>query len=184
MREQLKLTDNQKRLVEENHNLIYSCMHKFGIKLNEFDDYYGDAAIALCNAAIHADEKTGKFSTFAYKCIENELRRKFNYENRQKRKTNKLCSSYDELIGYDTSKLNLISSNENLEKNMIMKLNFESEMDVLTNRQRNILLMYGQGYTLREIGKVFNISFQAVSFNLVQIRKKLRKFDDLIDDEM
>lgn len=101
----MNLTDDQKRLVEENHNLIYSCMHKFGIKLNEFDDYYGDAAIALCNAAIHADEKTGKFSTFAYKCIENELRRKFNYENRQKRKTNKNCSSYDELIGDDTSKL-------------------------------------------------------------------------------
>ena len=43
----LKLNDEQRKLVEQNHNLIYSAMTKCGIRRQDFDDYYGFAAIGL-----------------------------------------------------------------------------------------------------------------------------------------
>ena len=46
----LKLNDEQRKLVEQNHNLIYSAMTKCGIRRQDFDDYYGFAAIGLCKA--------------------------------------------------------------------------------------------------------------------------------------
>lgn len=36
----LKLNDEQRKLVEQNHNLIYSAMTKCGIRRQDFDDYY------------------------------------------------------------------------------------------------------------------------------------------------
>ena len=34
----LKLNDEQRKLVEQNHNLIYSAMTKCGIRRQDFDD--------------------------------------------------------------------------------------------------------------------------------------------------
>ena len=51
----LKLNDEQRKLVEQNHNLIYSAMTKCGIRRQDFDDYYGFASIGLCKAAIDYD---------------------------------------------------------------------------------------------------------------------------------
>lgn len=70
----MKLNDEQRKLVEQNHNLIYSAMRKFGIRRQDFDDYYGFAAIGLCKAAIDYDKTRSKsFSTYAYLCIQNEI---------------------------------------------------------------------------------------------------------------
>lgn len=56
----MKLSDEQVKLVEENHNLIYSFLSS-----NNFlaDDYYDLAAIALCETALHYDPSKGSFST-------------------------------------------------------------------------------------------------------------------------
>lgn len=65
------LTPQQKKLVEDNHNLIYSLAYKKNINLDEF---YGDLAIGLCKAALAFDENRGKFSTLAYTSMYNEYK--------------------------------------------------------------------------------------------------------------
>ena len=80
----LKLNDEQRKLVEQNHNLIYSAMTKCGIRRQDFDDYYGFAAIGLCKAAIDYDKtRCISFSTYAYLCIEYEIRVFNKYRFRQ-----------------------------------------------------------------------------------------------------
>ena len=44
----LKLNDEQRKLVEQNHNLIYSAMTKCGIRRQDFDDFYGFADTGFC----------------------------------------------------------------------------------------------------------------------------------------
>lgn len=65
------LTPQQQKLVEDNHNLIYSLAYKKNINLDEF---YGDLAIGLCKAALAFDENRGKFSTLAYTSMYNEYK--------------------------------------------------------------------------------------------------------------
>lgn len=43
------MTDEQKQLVEQNHNLIYFYLYRHNLSIEE---YYDVAAIGLCKAAI------------------------------------------------------------------------------------------------------------------------------------
>lgn len=58
------LTDEERKLVEDNHELIYTVANSMGIDLEEF---YGVLAIGLCHAAQSYDEKKHHygFSMFA-----------------------------------------------------------------------------------------------------------------------
>lgn len=76
----LALTPEQVHLVEKNHNLIYSFMHKHNLP----EDMYSVAGIGLCNAAAAFDESRGiAFSSFAYACMYNECRKTWRVENKQ-----------------------------------------------------------------------------------------------------
>lgn len=70
-----ELNDIQRKLVEDNHNLIYSYLKKHNLSLNAVEDWYGTAAIGLCKAALYFDENRGRnFSTFAYLVMDNEVK--------------------------------------------------------------------------------------------------------------
>lgn len=69
------LNDAQRKLVEDNHNLIYSFLNSRHLSLDSVEDWYGTAAIGLCKAALTFDESRGaKFTTLAYICMDNEVR--------------------------------------------------------------------------------------------------------------
>ena len=69
-----KLTKEQQQLVEDNHNLIYSYLHKRHLPIDSTFDFYGDAALGLCTAAHIYNPSLGfKFSVLAYKAMETEI---------------------------------------------------------------------------------------------------------------
>mgnify|MGYP001317500519 CR=1 FL=1 len=51
--EVIEITDEASELVEENHNLIYSLLHKCHLNIEE---WYDIAAIGLCKAANYMRE--------------------------------------------------------------------------------------------------------------------------------
>ncbi len=60
------MTEEQKKLAEENHNLIYFYARKYHMSKQEFEDMYGILAIGLCKATRDYDESRGRaFSTVA-----------------------------------------------------------------------------------------------------------------------
>ena len=73
------LTEEQKKLVEENYKLvpyvIFSVMH-----LDDLEEWHGYACIGLCNAAVLWDKKKGPFATYAVKAIKNSIIREINYK--------------------------------------------------------------------------------------------------------
>lgn len=69
-----QLNKAQQKLVEENHNLIWSFMNKNHLSENAVEDWYGTCAEGLCKAAmIYNPDKNIKFNTLAYVCIKNEM---------------------------------------------------------------------------------------------------------------
>jgi len=81
----MRLTEEQKRKVEENHDLIYWYMRRHNL---DFDEYYDACAMGLCRAAASYDPSKGiAFSTLAYKCMSNEVVRYWRYVNRPMRNT-------------------------------------------------------------------------------------------------
>lgn len=75
-----KLTDTQRRLVEDHLYVVHQVIHD-RIVVNEqlygfeYDDLFQDGCIWLCKAAVHyRPEKAVQFSTFAKKVITNGLK--------------------------------------------------------------------------------------------------------------
>ena len=58
----IKLNTEQKKLVEDNHDLIYGFLTKYKL---DFSTWYDVCAIGLCKAGM-AYDGSNRFSTFAY----------------------------------------------------------------------------------------------------------------------
>lgn len=77
------LTDEERELVTNNHNLIYSYLNKFHLS----DDYYDLCAIGLCRAAHFYKPENGKFSVYAFVCMSNIINMEWRKVQRQVRTT-------------------------------------------------------------------------------------------------
>ena len=171
----LKLNDEQRKLVEQNHNLIYSAMTKCGIHRKDFDDYYGLAAIGLCKAAIDYDKTRSKsFPTYVYLCVQNEITIYNKYRFRKRRKGDMNTISYNHMLdGWDDDKNEnsfLLKDEENFEKNIIFKLNFLDKCYTLNNKNRMIIDLRIKSYTYKEIAQMIGISLQAVQQKIKKLR--------------
>lgn len=95
------LNSTQRKLVEDNHNLIYSFLNSRHLSLDAVEDWYGTAAIGLCKAALIYDENQGvKFATFAYICMDNEVRTML---HTHRKNFSVVSSSDDEVTTIDSS---------------------------------------------------------------------------------
>lgn len=98
-----KLGPEQEKLVTENIKLVSYFIRKLGIDFKDYDeyqDYVSVAKIGLVNAAIaYKPEKKYAFSTYAGKCIINEL---YSYIEQNKKNIDRRFYRYD----YDEDKEN------------------------------------------------------------------------------
>ena len=70
------LNDKQRELAEANHDLIHIILEDRGLDLNDTPDWYGAAAVGLCEAAKMYTEDVGMdFRAFATAFIEYELKK-------------------------------------------------------------------------------------------------------------
>ena len=166
------MTKEQQKLVEENHGLIYSFLAKYNLPIEE---YYDLAAIGLCKASITYQNKT-TFSTYAYKCMFNEVMQDKRKEKASRRIPQNQIVSYeaelDTCNGETTSYLNFIPSNEDAETNTLSKIMFEEFSKDLSDRDRQIFYLFSKGYKQREIGKFVGCSQVQVS----RIKRKLESY--------
>ena len=158
------LTDEQRKLIEDNHNLIYSFLRK-----HDYDpeEYYGLAAIGLCKAARTYDKSKGSFSTYAYRamrgCVINDIRdrsaAKRIPENLIDSYNNEICTEDGGIVEY----MDILASNEDLEKEVVEKILVESFMSKLSDRDRLIFSLLINGYDYREIAKIVGVYWRTVS---------------------
>lgn len=79
----------------------------------------------------------------------------------------------DDSNGGDTSTfLNYIPSKENVEENALSEIIFEEYMSKLNERDKQIFILFSDGYKQREISKIVGCSQAQVS----RVRKKLYKY--------
>lgn len=144
------MKEEAKKLAAENHNLIYGILNQ---KRLPVDDYYGIAAIGLVNAAETFDkEKENTFSTYAYKCMENEINRYFRDSYAEKRGSNVEDLSLDELNeekGEQVFKRNQYTPP--VEDVCLINNIYEKVIQTLSEKEKCILLLSQAGYTRKEI---------------------------------
>ena len=173
------MTEKQRKLVADNHNLIYSFLIEHGLDVEEFYDL---AAIGLCKAAMKYDEtRSNVFSTLAYRYMLIEVNHYFDYKNRQRRIPDNLIGHYNKKTYGDEGEigevLDCMSCSKQFEDELIFELCVKKVRERMSDRDKLIFDMLIDGYTTREIGKAAGCS----NVNITNIRRKIcGMFGDLI----
>lgn len=171
------LNDEQRNFATENHNLIYSYLSANNLSIEE---WYDLAAIGFCKAVLNYDESKGKFSTFAYRCMQNEIYIEKRKQWAIQRADENMVLYYDALIscddeGNECSLLSLIPDyKQNVEKISEVNIGLFNVYSKLNDIGRKAFHMFLKGYTQKDISVVVGRSRQWVS----RFQKKLRTLYD------
>lgn len=149
----MKLTTEQQKMVEDNHNLIYWYIHSKNLNL---DDWYDLLAIELCITAIKYKPERGSFSNYFKLRADGMLSKEYNKAQSIKRKGTTV-----EYLDDVVSKTRVY----NLEDDVILN-------DMMNSKDSHILKMKSEGYTQAEIAEVLDVSQSYISKLLKQVKKE------------
>ena len=147
----MKLTDEQRQIVTDNHNLIFWYLHKMNLAL---DEWYSLLAIELCHAVMKHDPEKGLLSTyFKLRCdwvVAKELRK----AKALKRTTEKITF---------IENIHSIEDPHNVHKYVELQ-------ELLKGPHGKLLNMKYEGYSQTEMAKELGVSQTTVSKMLKQLR--------------
>lgn len=151
----MKLTLEQQKIVEDNHQLIFGFAAKHGLDL---ESYYDILAIALCKAvAIYKADK-GKLSTLVYRTMRNEVSQHIRKEKCMKRSPPDGVQQYtDELMQVPDLALET--------KKLIMELD---------DKEQEIINAKIDGMTIKEICEVYKVNRSYVNRTLIKLKGILK----------
>ena len=167
------LNNEQKNLVEENYNLTYKYAKDHKLDIEEFS---GLLSIGLCKAALNYDSDKTKFSTFAFRCMGNEVSNYLRKINAGKYLRHDEVYSMEALNEDDDrpiSETTLMVSSENIEREYIFKTKFQKEYGKLKDQVKNIVALKYYGYTNNEVAEIMNIKASTVSMALKKFKMAL-----------
>ena len=164
------MTEEQKQLAADNHNLIYSFLNKHN--LNE-EEYYDLAAIGLCKAAKCYKDDVSKFSTYAYRCMINTVINEKKTKNLARRIPEELIGSYNNTIfcerGEKIEFIDILPDDVDFEKDVIAQVMIDNCMCNLSEKNRLVFTLLLDGYTHREIADIIGFHHS----NVGKIRSKI-----------
>lgn len=168
-----KLTEEQRELVSKNHDLIYSYAHKRNISI---DEYYDVLAIGLCKAAKSFDNNKAGFSTFAYRCMENELNMLWKEGQKKSTIPNASVLSYDasatkECLDNRNSLLEVFTDYQSY-SDMLYATMLLDLMKKLNLKEKKIFKFLLNDFTREEIANKIGCKRQNVDYYVQKIREK------------
>lgn len=172
----------QQEMVIRNEPLIYYIVNKMGVSYNEFEDVVSVGKIGLVKAALSFNPQKGiKFSTYASRCINNEILLYF----RQEKKHSAVVISLESPIKRDTdgnelALADVISDSNDFREQIEAEVTFINAINFILNALSPIettVTLYGiSGIKQKEIAKKLNISQSYVSRIERDSHVKVREF--------
>lgn len=175
------MTKEQEQLVLENYNLIYSVLRRLNLGRDEYEDA---GAIGLCIAIQTYDESKGKFRTYAYYKILDEVSSVYRKGwFKQKCREISLSEWENETLkresadDADIKQVRKQLDKPRVEIQAITKVLLEEFESRLTEHERYVLRMRYEGYTVGDVARRLGVTSAAVSKTIVRIRTKYLEFN-------
>lgn len=172
------MTEDQKKLVEDNMKLAYHYVHKYGFSFGlDFDDAVQIASLGLCYAAMKFDpSRKISFSTYAYTCMTNQflqLNRKKNAKCRNFEEVSidsELLSESGEVIG---NLADTIPSNIDIELETVSKDKIKYTLDHMKGVNKKIIeyIIQNPGVKQTDVKTQLNVSQPTVSKAIKQFKQ-------------
>ena len=174
-----KLTKEQQKLVAENEYIIKYVFNKLHT-IQNYDDFYGNAAIGLCEAARNYDTNKGvPFFAFAVPYIKFKIFKEYN-----KRKEN-FALSLDQIVLEEGTKslYSLVPAPdewEAVEYKILVESVYQKVEHVLTDNEKVVFRRWLHGEQNSDIARSMRANRATISLRIVNARKKCR---DLINPD-
>lgn len=185
----MKLTEQQKELVENNINLIHHILKKYSFikpATQDYDDYFQHGSYGLCLAAQRYNkDKEVLFSTFACSYISGYILRYYrDFAQGPIRRTRKQLNSKEQIqyVYYNDTLINseggeteiieelqLKDSDNCFEDDTNLEIDFDKILKKFKERDKQIIIFLKLGLTQKEIGQKIGVSQAQVS----RTRKKI-----------
>ena len=160
--------ESQKR-ISNNMSLVYYVIHKYYPTYINDEDIKQSGMVGLCKAANTFDEEKSTFSTYAVRCILNEI----SHEFRSRKKHNGVLS-----LDYEYSN----GSDEDVAlKDMVVGQDDVEYVDTtfiyqnLNPLECAIVECKLKGMTTREMATIFGCSYQNISKHIRKIKSKINR---------
>ena len=174
-----KLNEEQRSLIEKNHNLIYGYAQK---KKLDLDEYYDILALALCRAALSFNSSKSSFQTYAYMIMGSEVNAHRRFKVQPKRKLDKSVKEVrlDDPVNLEDKTKDSYSTIGEFTINPSVplcdvcegKIMADDMLSVLSDKERSVVLKKTDGLTEVEIAQQLNCSQQNVSHYVKRIKRK------------
>ena len=165
------MTEEQKKLVEDNERLIWYVGRKYLSKGYNVYEEYGTLAITLCEVATKWDMNKGTFATYACASLENAIKEYFRSQTTKKRSDYTAIVSLDEPVYEDDNSVLLVKDTLgtlSLEDTLLL---FEVD-DILTKQELQICRLRSKGMNQTEISEKVGCSQSYVS-RMLMVAKKI-----------
>lgn len=192
------MTDKEKMLIEENMKAIEIrtklLVNKYGIRLDEYDDYLQMACLVICNK-IHKYDETKGFSTFVDAVLENAFIDMYRVDKSGKIDLISLDECcIDDGCGSEASLADFLATDNNTENevlagitNDIVKRCIKNAKEKCTSqttvRGFDALELRFEGYSGAEIARMFNVPSNSIRSWISRAKKILlaeREFEELL----
>ena len=161
-------------LAEKNMALVWYAVRQFQSTGYDVEELYSAALLGMAKALSNFDLSRGfKFSTFALFCMKNEILMEL---RRGKRRISAVY--YDDLIssGKDDglTLLETLPSSADTEGEAISKVALQKALGLLTQREREMLVLDADGQRQADIAKDYGVSQSYVSRIVAGAKQKIR----------
>ncbi|MDR1548988.1 MAG: hypothetical protein LBT06_10435 [Hungatella sp.] len=171
-----KLTKEQKKFAEKNHNLIFDFLRNN--RLN-YAEYYDLAALGYLGAvqAYHENDRARQyeFKTIASRKMRDSVFNQWRFNGRLKRKA--YLVDFDK-NAYENQGLllsEMIDSGKTRSEDLVsQRLMIEEAMKHMTEKEKKVVCLKAAGYTGREIGMVCGTTAAGIYGRLYRMRKRLK----------
>lgn len=158
------------RLVEENMNLVYYLVNTYYPAFSTDEDIIQAGMVGLCKAANTWDESISTFSTYASKCILNEICREF-----RARKKHYGTLSLDYEVDTDDGSVpfsDIIEGEQDIDF-----VDTEPVMNRLSPKEKEVFALLAAGLSPSEITEKFGWSRERTNFIMRKIRLVWRNYN-------
>lgn len=157
------MSDKQK-LIEENMNIVYFTINKYFPKYRNDEDLIQCGMVGLCEAAESWDEDKSQFSTYATRCIYNDIL--LELRRRQRHPFPSLSLDYEYSTGDgDVPMSEFLQGDED-----VQFVDMRGVIERLSPREQEIFALLCKGVKQKDIGEICGLTPARIN----QIVRKIR----------
>lgn len=165
----MRLTEEQRALAEQHHDMIYKFLYKYHLN---FDEHYDIAAIGFCKGIMHYEpERKTILGSYLFYCMRNEYLKSI---RKRSVESYKVISLYHELPHTEGRRpIDIIADSQSTLDSTIEQIGHREIMQNLTKQERFILFHTICGDTQQEIAAKLNLHPKTVQKKLRPVRERL-----------